>query len=267
VSRNADALVLVLIAAAVGAVLYRQQWREVPTVEGTLPGLTLDDWLRYGWIPDGQPLDAPAVLDFDAVNIYEGQAPGLDLDALRSAPNIVGEFIMPVSALVSDVGWFGSSAVSPSQQELNIRAFLDMIAYAEVGTTGPEGYSILYGGGRFDSFADHPRRVIGATLGGRVIYSSAAGRYQIMQKTWDWVRPKLGLPDFSPASQDAAAIWLLKYRGALEHVKAGRFEQAVNAVRNEWASMPASPYGQPTKKLAQLQQVYAAAGGAFGTMA
>lgn len=267
--RDADALALVLLAVAAGALIFRDRWQPVAVEESTAPGLTLDDWLRFGWVPDGRPLDAP-VLELESMDIYDGTAPAVDLDAMRSAPNIVGEFFQPVSALVSEFNWFGGSAVqNTTQQELNIRAFLDMIAYAEVGTTGPEGYSILYGGGRFESFGDHPRRVIGARLGGKMIYSSAAGRYQIMQKTWDWVRPKLGLPDFSPASQDAAAVWLLKYRGALEHVKAGRFEQAVNAVRNEWASMPAAPYGQPTKRLADLQQIYASAGGAFagGSMA
>lgn len=146
--------------------------------------------------------------------------------------------------------------------EQNVAAFLRMIRYAE-GTAGEEGYRTLYGGELFDQFADHPRIPVSAMLGGRPITSTAAGAYQILARTWDEVQAALNLPDFSPASQDAAAVYLIRRRGALEDVRAGRFEQAIAKVAREWASLPGSPYGQPVKSLEQVREIYAAAGGNF----
>jgi lysozyme len=65
--------------------------------------------------------------------------------------------------------------------------------------------------------------------------STAAGRYQIIKPTWLSLKSKLGLPDFSPASQDAAAIELIRQRGALADVQAGRIESAVNKCAKVWA--------------------------------
>lgn len=159
--------------------------------------------------------------------------------------------------------------IAPSHQELtmtaaekNVAAFLSMIRHAE-GTAGPQGYRTLFGGGTFDHFADHPRGRVTATLGGKPITSSAAGAYQILERTWDEVQAALDLPDFSPASQDAAAVYLIRRRGALEDVRAGRFEAAIAKVAKEWASLPGSPYGQPLKSIDQVRQVYASAGGNF----
>ena len=147
-------------------------------------------------------------------------------------------------------------------QETNVAAFLQMIRYAE-GTAGPQGYRTLFGGGLFDHFADHPRMKVSAMLGAQPITSSAAGAYQILERTWDDVQASLGLADFSPASQDAAAVYLIRRRGALEDVRAGRFEVAIAKVSREWASLPGSPYGQPVKSIDQVRHVYASAGGVF----
>lgn len=138
----------------------------------------------------------------------------------------------------------------------NVRAMLDTIAYAE-GTAGPDGYRMHFGGSLFDSFADHPRVVI--NMSG--YSSSAAGRYQILRRTWDGLRGKLGLKDFSPASQDAAAIELIRERGALPDVQAGRFSAAIKKIAPVWASLPGAGYNQPERKLSQLQAAFQSAGG------
>ena len=141
-------------------------------------------------------------------------------------------------------------------QNANLRAFLWMIRTAE-GTAGANGYRMHFGGGLFSSFADHPRLVVS-----RSGYSStAAGAYQILARTWDDIRA--GLPDFSPASQDEAAARLIRRRGALGDVYAGRFEDAVRKCAKEWASLPGSPYGQPVKTMAQVASAYTGAGGVF----
>lgn len=155
---------------------------------------------------------------------------------------------------------YGIIPVSYDMENANLQAFLAMIRYAE-GTSGANGYRTLFGGGLFESFADHPRQRVTARLGGSSITSSAAGAYQILERTWDDIQRLVGLPDFSPASQDQAAVFLIRRRGALADVRAGRFDAALGKVNEEWASLPGSPYGQPTKSLTDLRRVYVASGG------
>lgn len=145
---------------------------------------------------------------------------------------------------------------APDPNTGNRAAFLAMIRQSE-GTSGPNGYRTYYGGSLFDSFADHPN--VKHTAAG--ITSTAAGAYQFLYRTWIECKAALGLPDFSPESQDAAAIFLLKRRGALPYIDRGDFAGAVNAARREWASLPGAGYGQHENSLAVLEAAYLAAGG------
>lgn len=147
-----------------------------------------------------------------------------------------------------------------SQQLKNVKAYLDMIAFSE-GTIGGanKGYNVKVGGGTF-SGDQFPEGVVDL---GHGLRSSASGRYQIMSKTWQAYHAKLGLTDFSPASQDAVALQLIKERGALQDVMNGRFDSATGRVRNIWASLPGAGYGQHENKIASLRQVYARAGGSL----
>ncbi|HMN55644.1 MAG TPA: glycoside hydrolase family 104 protein [Ottowia sp.] len=142
----------------------------------------------------------------------------------------------------------------------NLRAFLDVIRAGE-GTADADGYRRHFGGELFASFADHPRRAVTRSLGGKPITSTAAGAYQFLGRTWDECAQALALPDFTAASQDLAAAFLIRRRGALADVLAGRVEAAIGKCNREWASLPGSPYGQPTRTLAQALATYAAAGG------
>lgn len=156
-----------------------------------------------------------------------------------------------------------TGTLNGDEADANARAFLDMLAFSE-GTAGrgDDGYNVMFGGATFDSYADHPRQVITRTFGnGKTVASSAAGRYQFLAKTWDALAAKLALPDFSPASQDAAALELVREHGALADVRAGRFSNAVAKLNTTWASLPGSPYGQPTHDLQQLADAFAGAGG------
>lgn len=146
--------------------------------------------------------------------------------------------------------------VTDTQAAANVRAFLDMIAFAE-GTAGANGYRTLFGGRLFDSYADHPRVFVPF----RNTTSSAAGRYQFLARTWDSLARRLNLPDFSPPNQDAAAIELIRERGALNDVRAGRFELAVSKVRRIWASLPGAGYNQPERNINTLLAAYMRAGG------
>ncbi|PMS38856.1 hypothetical protein C0Z20_00820 [Trinickia symbiotica] len=150
----------------------------------------------------------------------------------------------------------------------NVQAFLDMISMSE-GTygQGDNGYNVVVGGSLFDNgYVDHPRIVVQTQYG----RSDAAGRYQIMAaapgiqtNTWDWISAKLGLTDFSPASQDAVAIYILQWKGAYTDVLNGNIQSAIAKVAGQWASLPGSPYGQNTNNLDAVLGWYQGAGGAI----
>jgi len=142
--------------------------------------------------------------------------------------------------------------------DANVQAFLRMTRFCE-GTADDDGYRRMVGGGEFDSFADHPRKLIAITRYG--IKSSAAGAFQFLEKTWDEMAALYKLPDFSPESQDLAAIGLIHRRGALEDVLAGRIESAIKKCNKEWASFHGSPYGQRTVALSRMLQEYRKWGG------
>ena len=167
---------------------------------------------------------------------------------------VIDEVMGQAQEVIDDM----TNTESPSVQEQNLKAFLWMLRVSE-GTDGPNGYRTIVGGSLFDSMADHPRIKIALPKLG--IQSSAAGAYQIIRRTWDGVRAKLDLPDFSEASQDAAAVELISQRGALADVRAGRFAVAVDKCKKEWASLPGAGYGQHENNLARLQSAYTVAGG------
>lgn len=158
-------------------------------------------------------------------------------------------------------------------RQRNLRAFLETIATFE-SAPGDDGYSMLYGGGHFSDFRDHPA-VLGwpgvvlpdevcARAGyGPGCVSTAAGKYQFIRPTWRRLKDTLGLPDFSPASQDRAAIQLLVENGAIGYVESGQFDEAIARVRRIWASMPLAGYGQGEKSMDQWRAVYAQHGGNF----
>jgi len=138
----------------------------------------------------------------------------------------------------------------------NVQAMLRVIRRGE-GTADEAGYRRIFGGQLFNGWADHPR--IKVSKSGYT--STAAGAYQFLASTWDETARVMGLQDFSPRSQDWGAVGRLSYRGALEDVKAGRFEAAVKKIAREWASMPGSPYGQPVISMDTARAVYVGAGG------
>lgn len=129
---------------------------------------------------------------------------------------------------------------------VNACALLGTLAYAE-GTHAHYDYTFAYR--KFNSFADHPRiRVCAGSY-----CSTAAGRYQILSKTWNGIRGSL--PDFSPASQDQAALKLIRGRGVTNIDSIDTFAELDTAIRKlnrEWASLPGSPYGQPRHPMSKL---------------
>lgn len=164
--------------------------------------------------------------------------------------------------------------VTEAQAVENVAAFLFMLRQAEGTEAGGDPYRTCYGyRHQVQSLAEHPA-VSGEWAGERLpdamcraagfspgCVSTAAGAYQIIRPTWKRIRASLGLPDFGPRSQDAAAIELIRSRGALADVQAGRVRVAVNKCRNEWASLPGNYAGQGQRAIGNLLANYASAGG------
>jgi muramidase (phage lysozyme) len=142
----------------------------------------------------------------------------------------------------------------------NLQAFLDMIAHSE-GTVkygDRDGYNVIVGGSLFDSYDDHPRKLIRINP---KLSSTAAGRYQLLKRYYDAYKTSLGLKDFSPASQDAIAIQQIKECKALPDIEAGNFERAVTLCAHIWASLPGAGYKQNENDMNSLKQVFIACGG------
>jgi muramidase (phage lysozyme) len=145
----------------------------------------------------------------------------------------------------------------------NQKAFLDTIAWSE-GTiriqTSDDGYNVLVGSTPahpllFTSYADHPR-ILNKSLN-----STAAGRYQVLERYYDAYKTMLDLPDFSPDSQDTIALRQIFESGACNDIESGNFATAAAKVGHIWASFPSSPYGQHENTFNQLVQAYKGAGG------
>ena len=147
----------------------------------------------------------------------------------------------------------------------NMTAFLSMLGYSEGTDNGRQptknkGYDVIVGGSLMTSYADHPRKLVDLPKLG--IKSTAAGRYQILSKYYDAYKKQLRLPDFSPVSQDAIALQLIRECKAVDDIEAGRIADAIHKCRSRWASLPGAGYGQHEQKLDKLIAVYKAAGGA-----
>lgn len=187
----------------------------------------------------------------DTGSDWLGSADGVLTDATQSTAEVIDSLtggMMKISNMAK---------VSPLDlQNRNVQAMLRVIRRGE-GTGDADGYRRIFGGQLFTGFTDHPR----VTVNRSGYTSTAAGAYQFIVSSWDETKRVMGLADFSPASQDLAAIGRIAARGALDDVKAGRFETAIKKIAREWASLPGSPYGQPTISMDTAKSVFAMAGG------
>lgn len=157
----------------------------------------------------------------------------------------------------------------------NLDAFLMMIRKSENAAQDvADGidYQTFYGGSRFYDLSDHPA-ITGEKVGvklpdawciaagyGPGCVSTAAGAYQITRTTWKRIRAASGwgpyLNDFSPASQDAAAVRLLREANVLTMIDNGQIEQAIYKVAGIWASLPRSKSKQPQRSLPEVLAFY-----------
>ncbi len=181
--------------------------------------------------------------------------------------------VTPPGDIVFDYEWNPGYGSEAELMDARIKAFLYMIRASEhVYPRDVENnacYHIFYGGSNFRNYADHPVNTgekqgiplsdaICAAAGlGPGCVSTAAGAYQFIRGTWNRIReihPRL--PDFSPQSQDWAAIRLLNEIGALRLITAGDIPGAIAKASGTWASLPGSTAQQNPKRLSYALDRY-----------
>lgn len=145
----------------------------------------------------------------------------------------------------------------------NVRKFLDVIAKAE-GVK--HGYNTIFGNERFNNLSAHPNvRKQFKQTDGKMNVTSAAGRYQFLKDTWDDQARRYKLKDFSPQSQDIAAIGLLIQNGSLPYILKGDYQTATKRSGGTWASLPSSPYAQPRRSQAEIDKWLGVSGSSRGS--
>ncbi len=197
------------------------------------------EWLSdsaIGWLKSAWGIHSPSERTANEIGvpISQGIAKGFSEDFQQNTkPRILAQ----VESLLADP---------------RVRAMLDAIGYSE-GTDKKFGYATKVGGGSQGDLAHKDRGIVDL---GRGLRSSASGRYQFLNKTWDSVAGQLGLTDFSAHAQDLAAVRLLMRRRAIKPLLNNNFAGAVHAARKEWASFPGAGYGQRERRLQSLESVY-----------
>ncbi|HGL6718389.1 glycoside hydrolase family 104 protein [Burkholderia contaminans] len=165
----------------------------------------------------------------------------------------------PIDPTIGNVGDFmGLSGLdsSPapsytSDPSANVSAFLYMLRMGESSNR----YNVISGGQTFSNYSWHPN-IVGSAG------TTASGAYQFVYETWNRLAGEAGLTDFTPASQDAAAVQYLSDLGAMPYVEAGDVQGAwtqINARGTVWQALPNARGGN--RSPSQLIAWYQSAGG------
>jgi len=162
----------------------------------------------------------------------------------------------------------GAEEKKPDPITPEYRALLDTLAWAE-GTDCH--YNMMMGRMLFTNYSAHPietgempakgipftqkRRYKGRTY--RVVnYSTAAGRFQFLYRTYLKLKNEAGLfqTGFNPEEQRKAAIYLLKEKGGVTEeilqkaIETGDFMEVWNRLSWEWASLPCDEAKKPRRE-------------------
>jgi len=127
-----------------------------------------------------------------------------------------------------------------------VQRFLDYINVYE----GSPKENQTVGYHKFDDLSQHPNKRV--KFNKRGDKSTAAGAYQLINRTWQDQAKKQGLTDFSLENQKRAAIGVLKETGALDALMNGDIEKAKQRAARAWASIPGSTIGEATGQKAKF---------------
>jgi muramidase (phage lysozyme) len=152
----------------------------------------------------------------------------------------------------------------PTDPDTNVAAFLAAVRDAEGTSREPDPYRVVFGYGlTLQDLSDHPTNTgewVGSSYGAD--WTTAAGAYQFIAPTWASLQMSGDVWDFSPDSQDAGAVALLRRRRVLELVRAGKIREALErGASYEWASLWPGRYGQPQRSLEWFETQYQSHGG------
>lgn len=147
-----------------------------------------------------------------------------------------------------------SGVVSMPDLNARIRALLATIRRYESG----DDYSVLYGGGHFSDFSRHPNVRVPFTnpATGKADFSTAAGAYQINFPTYVDFAARMGVSDFTPETQDAMALAILRNLGAVRALENNDVPLAFTLAGRRWASMPGSTAQQGAKSINTVVAFY-----------
>ncbi|CAN0621110.1 Glycoside hydrolase [Burkholderia multivorans] len=177
--------------------------------------------------------------------------------ALPSDSGLSGTLGNGLSSFTGDLNTMFGTADNPNYNgyDANLSAFLYMLRMGESSNR----YNVIYGGQTFSDYSHHPNIWVPIPNDPRHRGSTAAGAYQFIHGTWEGLAARLGLVDFSPASQDVAAAQFLTDLGAMQFIEAGDVAGA-NAQINSTGVMFESLL---RRSGTQLQAWFQAAGGAL----
>jgi len=136
---------------------------------------------------------------------------------------------------------------TPYLQNQNVQRFL---AYINTYEGAPQPNQMV-GYRQFDDLSRHPNKAVKFNKKGDK--STAAGSYQLLNRTWKAEAKRQGLDDFSLENQQRAAIGVLKDTGALNDIVRGNFDAAKAKAAKAWASIPGSTIGAATGQHARVK--------------
>lgn len=179
--------------------------------------------------------------------------------AVEDSPADAGNDLNAVtttSALDDLTGSLGlmDSNTNNNGYDANLSAFLYMLRMGESSNR----YNVIYGGQTFSDYSRHPD--VWVPIPSRPGYgSTAAGAYQFIFSTWNTVAAEAGVSDFTPASQDAAAVQYLTDLGAMPYIEAGDVAGACSQINSTGIIFQSLA----VRSQSQLQAWYQGAGGAI----
>jgi len=215
----------------------------VQTPQVPLPSYAVPNELTTGAQsrPVGGPVPPPTLGQIDANIAKTMAAPGSTL-RWNSPSSFVPDLYQQAAPAYGHA--LPSSDDEAKREVLNKIASGEARSYNEMYSPDPRNPRF------FNDFSQHPRSPAIDPKTGRP--SDAAGLYQFLGSTWDAEARKLGLKDFSPASQDAAAWDLASttYRGKtgrdlLADAKAGKVNWG--ALGSQWESLAGAGVGPGMK--------------------